>query len=443
MQYKNLKKRIFDILAILTGTFILIIPALYNGFPIVYSDTSTYIVSGFELIPPFDRPITYGLFIRLASFFGTSLWFVVIIQSFILVLLLYILSKEFITSKYHPVFFVLMMVITGLFTGIPWVSSQLLADIFTPVTFLTILVILLKNDLSKISLISFYFLYYFSVATHITHFNMCIIVLIVLLILRKLNFFSLKSVLNIKKLTILLILTVAVYPIISAPIAKSKHVFFMGALVEHGIIKKYLDENCDEKKYELCNYKDSLPGYGYEFMWEEFSPVYKMGGWKEVKEEYTEIIKGTFSKPKYIGWHLTESLKATFLQLAHFRPGDGNGVFLEGTKLYERIAIYFPRQLNAFKDSKQNKNQLRIIKPFSYIIYIASIISLFLIIILLIKNPVFSPKYLLFIFTLCLAILLNAWFCGTFSCVADRFGIRMEWMIVFLLFVSLKKFSKH
>ena len=46
--------------------------AIWNGYPIVYSDTSSYIISGFELETLKDRPITYGLFIRATSQIGRA-----------------------------------------------------------------------------------------------------------------------------------------------------------------------------------------------------------------------------------------------------------------------------------------------------------------------------------------------------------------------------------
>ena len=52
------------------GALCLMLDAFCNGFPIVYSDTSTYIASGLELETPFDRPITYGLFLRFFSLNG-------------------------------------------------------------------------------------------------------------------------------------------------------------------------------------------------------------------------------------------------------------------------------------------------------------------------------------------------------------------------------------
>jgi hypothetical protein len=62
------------ILFVTLGALGLMLDAIYNGYPLVYSDTSTYLASGFELQTPVDRPITYGLFIRLTSLNGFSLW---------------------------------------------------------------------------------------------------------------------------------------------------------------------------------------------------------------------------------------------------------------------------------------------------------------------------------------------------------------------------------
>jgi len=54
------------ILVLCIGTLILSLIGLYNGYPLVYSDTGTYIYSGFDKFIPLGRPVTYGLFL---SFF--------------------------------------------------------------------------------------------------------------------------------------------------------------------------------------------------------------------------------------------------------------------------------------------------------------------------------------------------------------------------------------
>lgn len=72
-------KRYFPLLL---GAFILSIFALYNNFPIVTGDTGSYINSGFSLKTPIDRPIFYGLFLRVTSL-GASIWMAIFAQSFI------------------------------------------------------------------------------------------------------------------------------------------------------------------------------------------------------------------------------------------------------------------------------------------------------------------------------------------------------------------------
>ena len=67
---------------------IISIAAIVNGFPLWYPDTSTYLASGFELETPADRPIGYGIFIRLTSLNGASVWLVIVAQSIIIYYLL-------------------------------------------------------------------------------------------------------------------------------------------------------------------------------------------------------------------------------------------------------------------------------------------------------------------------------------------------------------------
>jgi hypothetical protein len=53
----------FSWVHISVGAIILMGVSFWNGFPLLYSDSSTYLSSGFDLDPPYDRPINYGLLI--------------------------------------------------------------------------------------------------------------------------------------------------------------------------------------------------------------------------------------------------------------------------------------------------------------------------------------------------------------------------------------------
>src|SRR4051812_5172804 len=125
-----MKNNIKFLIFVCTGAFCLMLDAFYNGFPLVYSDTSTYIASGFELESPFDRPITYGLFLRIFSLNGLSLWFVIFFQSLILSYLIFLVVQLVIRQESFLMFGLLTIILLSLFTGVSWTVSQLMPDVF-------------------------------------------------------------------------------------------------------------------------------------------------------------------------------------------------------------------------------------------------------------------------------------------------------------------------
>ena len=427
------------IIFVFLGALCLMTDAFYNGFPIVYSDTSTYIASGFEWETPFDRPITYGLFLRLFSLNGLSLWFVVFFQSLILSYLVFLLVKVVTDNKSFLKFGLLTLVFLSLFTGVSWTVSQLMPDIFTSIALLCTSLILL-GSFKKSTLILLYALFFISIAMHLSHVLLFGIILMGLLSLQKFILPATARLKLNKRIFLMLVLTVVSVVTMGSAMSKSKHVFFMGAMVEHGIVKKYLGDYCDSKQYKLCAYKDSLPNRAYEFVWDEKSPFYKIGGWKETKREFNEIIYGTLTDPKYIFMHVMESLKATVQQLMRFSIGDGNGSFLEGLPLHKRVSTYFPRDLNAFTSSKQNQLQWGSLKNINFLFEISIVLSVLLILFLLIRFEQMQKgilKGLAILFFM--GIILNAWDCGTFANAIDRLGCKMIWLIPFMALLSFWK----
>jgi hypothetical protein len=210
----------------------------------------------------------------------------------------------------------------------------------------------------------------------------------------------------------------------------------MGAMVEHGIAKRYLDEHCADGNYQLCQYKDSLPQRAYEFVWDEESPVYKMGGWKATKTEFNEIIHNTLTTPRYIWMHIQESLKATAEQLSLFSIGDGNGKFNDGTLLHERVEYHFKGEIKSYENSLQNLDDFTLInltnKVF-YVVIISSTVALFLVLVL--RKNLIDLRARLLTLVIIAGVLFNAWDCGTFANAIDRLGCKVMWLIPLLTII--------
>ena len=424
--------------SVFIGALLLMFDSFFNGFPIVYSDTSTFIASGFELQTPFDRPITYGLFLRFFSLNGLSLWLVVFTQALIVSFLLILLVKTIINHKNYLLIAIVSILLLSLFTGLSWTVCQLIPDIFTSIA-LMCLILLLFGKTQKTTTFLLFIIFVISIAMHISHILMFVTILVSIFIFKK-RFFAVQENPHLNRtLSILILLTIASVFTMGSAISKSKHVFFMGAMVEHGILKKYLDENCSHQNFKLCAFKDSLPAKAYQFVWDEKSPLYKVGGWSDSKQEFNQIITATLTQPKYILLHFTESLKATFQQLVNFKIGDGNGSFLEGTLLFERISKYFTSDVSLYKTSKQNKTEVLFEKSWNLVFTFFIILSSILLLYLLFLNKLMSKPNKSIFLVFMLGIIINAWDCGTFANAIDRLGCKMMWLIPFMAIIGIQQ----
>lgn len=112
------------------GAIILLWGALYNGFPLVYNDTGTYLSSGLTLELPLDRPIFYGLFLRATQALSLNLWTPIAAQALILAwLLLLVIRKVRPGVALWETAGVWLLLAFG--TALPWFCGQLMADVFT------------------------------------------------------------------------------------------------------------------------------------------------------------------------------------------------------------------------------------------------------------------------------------------------------------------------
>lgn len=430
----------------LVGAILLMIPAFINGYPIVYSDTGTYLASAFLLETPFDRPITYGLFIRLASVNGMSLWGVIFLQSWIISWLICLTVKNYF-SGVRSRHLILLFISLALITTISWTTSQLMPDIFTAAMMLSAGLLLFFKQ-SKGVTIFLYFLFALSTAMHMSHISMNVVVLLSMLVLK---LFQIRSVrpgsYRVPTVLLLLVVTLAGIVTMGSALSKSRHAFFMGAMVEHGIAKAYLERHCDEKEFALCLYKDSLNMRAYEFVWDSSSPFYKLGGFKGTREEFNQIISGTLTEPEFIWMHIRESIRASVQQCFRFDVGDGNGVFADGSPLADRVKEFFPGEYSRYLHTCQNRNGWILLSGwnlYNFLIVTLSaliILSYLILTVLLGKRMMLGKPKPLIIFLL-FFVIINMWSAATFANAIPRLGSKVIWIIPLLASWCLVEFMK-
>ncbi len=448
-----MNKNIHHLLIILSGSFILMIISFYNGYPLVYSDTGTYIYSGFDKFVPVDRPIVYGLFINLVSL-KTSLWLVVFVQNFLTSFIMYEVCTLLINKNNLSLYFYSILLFLTFLTGIGWYSNQIMPDLFTPISILILFLLFYSPGIRLPKLSIYSLLFILSLTVHFTHLLIVILVTIAIIIveyvLKKKNFFPVQYF---KKRRILLVLGLIISAWILVPtinylvekkfnVSKGSHVFLMAHLADTGILEKFLQENCTRDEYKeckLCYYKDSIPHDLATFLWENNGVFSKTGGWNESEVEYNKIINGTLKKPGYLILNIYKSFSYGIIQLFRNEIGQGLTAYNEGSAPYGQIDWRFHNERNNYLNARQNlwngsMLDLKTLNLFNLLLNMISLLSLVYLFSTPLLRQINSLSLHLLIFCL-IAIIINAFVTAGLNAPCERFQARIVWLLPFAILI--------
>jgi hypothetical protein len=365
---------------------------------------------------------------------------VVIIQALFVVALVNYTYSLFFNSFLKSVYALITIVLMSVFTGLPNYVSQIMPDIFTGIlVWLVILFFFSKSVFSKGVILAGILL-----STIVHNSNMMTLSLMLVLIL--LSSFFFKKAQIVKSTLVLSAWSVFIWLLVPTLnysiskewyVSKSGSIFLMGKMIQTGVVKDYLDEECQNNNYELCIFKDSLPQYSYEFYWNANSPLYygncgETGGWsncwKVKSAEYKKIIFGVLKKPDLLYRYIVISAKDAFRQIfyfdmIHFIPLGG-----EGSAFDSILGKYF-KDFPMFKRSIQYSQQISyearnlVQRIFIGITAVLSLVFLF------VKAFKVEAKYKMMVLWLLLGFAINAALCSTFSIVEGRFQGRLVWLV--------------
>ena len=118
--------------------------AIWNGFPLIFFDTSGYVLEGLGHIFLVERAPVYAELLFLAG--GRfSLWPVVILQALITSYMILEVARAEV-AKLSLAGLAAIGACLSLFTGIAWYVGQVEPDIFTPVVILGSYLLLFRSD---------------------------------------------------------------------------------------------------------------------------------------------------------------------------------------------------------------------------------------------------------------------------------------------------------
>jgi hypothetical protein len=320
----------------------------------------------------------------------------------------------------------------SMFSTLPWLTSILLTDIFAGLSVLALYLLLLRtNDLNGREQAGLVVLLAFSVATHSATFA----VLLMLLAGAALLSLVAPSQLPRRRLgngALAIALGAVVVFAANATITRrltwtpGGFALSFGRMLQDGIVKKYLDEHCPKARLVLCAHKDELPRDADEWFWG--SPLFdKLGRFAGLDAEMERIALASLAE--YPLLQIKTAAIATARQLIDVHTGEG--VVNSTWHTYGIVERYRPGLVPDMRAARQQRGEINfaIINRVHYPVALACLLLLPLMSGYMLRRK--DMREIGELAAVCLlALLANAFVCGTLSNPHDRYGARLIWLAV-------------
>ncbi len=415
--------------------------ALYNGFPLVTSDTGAYLNTALNFSMLTDRPVTYGLFMRLTGL-HFSYWFIIWAQSLLLAALL----LRCITAFAPRLGWAGQLLLLGMLswaTGFSWYSSQLMPDIFTATGLLALGLLLLgkfRSRLEQVGLLLTLLLCTIMHNSNLLSFSLTCLCFGGLAWQQRL--FVRRLVLRAHWLlaTATVLAGWVVLPTINAAmgggfvVSKAAPVFLVARLVEAGVVDHYLSDHCSDANAPwLCAARDQLPNDAMTFLWDANSPYNKSGGLEANLVAYRYIVRDIATSPRYYPQLVVMAVQSTLRQLTHLAHGDGLWAYRENTSPYWKIPEVIPFEMKAYLSSMQNHGSLHF-EDLTQRAYTAQLLALAVLVTVIgaaqrgrLAESLVPVVLLLSVWGI--GLIANAFATGALANVADRLQGRVAWLL--------------
>lgn len=427
-------------LTIIFGALILMIPALWNGYPFMFPDSIDYLTGK----PQIYRLPFYHLIVAPSQSLN-FIWLTIILQN---IILSHLLFKIYNINDDRYYIFIMFITFLMLFSSVSYFSGYLIADIFSSIFLLTSYILFLNfSKLNNIERVYFIILLVFSEISNIVNIYLGIGMLFVMgiiTIFRKEYFSNLKLLIKSLGFSILIIISTNLFFFKIWSVAPSGSIFMSALLIEDGSAGKYLEQSCKTKNYKICPYINKLPLKVNDFLWDfDKSPLYEIGGFEGFKNEAKEVIFNTYKQyPKLV---INNAIKRVVLAYNSHSPAKDLNSQTMIYKNYNAIKYFFGESgVKSYLESKQMRNliPINLLNLIDNVVFPSSLILSFTFLIIFFKRSEYD-FLILIIFTIAYYFG-NLLLCSLVSGVFDRYQARLSWLFPMVCALSvLKLFGKE
>ncbi|WP_240008271.1 hypothetical protein [Pseudaquidulcibacter saccharophilus] len=417
---------------------IMTMPAIINGFPFIFQDSADYLAA----LPRFYRLPVYGWFAKIGALFD-NIWLIAFAQGLIISHLLYYVTKS-IFGKVNYGLLALMVLVLTLITSLPYFSAFMMADVFTPILFLTLYLLLFHSDtLPRFTYYYFWVLAIFAAMAHITNIYLGAGLIIFAAFFKwARSGFALSALKPVALPLILLsvsagsIMAINQYYFKTFSLSPASPVFTLANLVSQGSAKEYILNSCPDADFKICQFAKALPTDVNEFIWSRTGIVMKMRGFSAYRNEAKEIVKNTIATyPKEVAQQALMSFVKSFEK--HTPAVEINSSVISDNLPHYIKKVYGEKVRRDFLYSAQASDGLPYdaIKKIDNIVYPLSLLATILAAIIFLPR-VRDNKYLFPLFTI-VFVMGNNFICAAASGLFDRYQARVSWLMVFAVMLVI------
>jgi len=347
--------------AILAAGLVLAWPAAWNGYPLVFADTGTYLGQAILRYLGWDRPPHYSLFLRLVHW-RVSLWPVPIVQGIITAHLLALLLRTSGRPGHLPL--LLLTAFMAVATGLPWLVAQLMPDLFTGIVVLASWLLGFRwAELHRRERAYLVILGTGAIAVHLTHLPLALGLVGVGAALAWIGRGRRAALDAATRMAapvgFAIVALIAVNAVAFGRFTASPHgsVFLAARLMEDGPAMRTLHARCADEAWRICALLDQLPMHPNEFLWLPEKPLRNdLGGGRAWAPEAEAIVAATLAREP--GTVALLALCNAAVQFTRLVTGDGLQAYRDEPGPEPLIRDYFPRELRAYQEARQSRGLL-------------------------------------------------------------------------------------